>query len=205
MTGTRQVEIVGDLSMLPESASGARHLVWWGNIGFMVIEGTGFALAAAAYLYVLTQAPYWPPPGHRAPDLSWALIFTAGLLLSEIPNLWVLRCARAKDARAMRIGVVAMTIIAAALFVPRAFEFAHLNVWWSDDAYGSLVWLLLFLHTTHVVTDWADTAVLGAWLYSHEVGEDQFSAVEDNANYWTFVVLTWLPIHLLIYWAPRAL
>ena len=41
------------------------------------------------------------------------------------------------------------------------------------------------------------------WLYTHEVGDDQFADVEDNANYWTFVVLTWLPIGGLIYLAPR--
>jgi cytochrome c oxidase subunit 3 len=31
----------------------------------MLIEGTGFALAAAAYLYLLTQSPAWPPEGTR--------------------------------------------------------------------------------------------------------------------------------------------
>ena len=44
----RPFEVVADLSSLPSGAIGARHLVWWGNVGFMVIEGTGFALAAAA-------------------------------------------------------------------------------------------------------------------------------------------------------------
>jgi len=201
----RDLEIVGDLSNLPPSASGARNLVWWGNTGFMVIEGTGFALAAAVYLYLLTQASGWPPKGDQHPGLLWSGIFTAGLILSELPNLWVLRCARAKNVAGVRWGVLAMTLIAMALLIPRAFEFAHLGVTWHQDAYGSVVWLLLVLHTAHVITDWGDTAVLGAWLFSHEVGDDQFSDVEDNSNYWTFVVLCWLPIYALIYWAPRVL
>jgi len=116
----REVEIVGDLSGLPASASGARHLVWWGNIGFMLIEGTGFALAAAAYLYLMTQqAPQWPPSGTRPPDLGWGLIFTIGLLLSELPNLWVRRRALAKDARGVRIGVAAMGVGAVMLLTSR--------------------------------------------------------------------------------------
>jgi heme/copper-type cytochrome/quinol oxidase subunit 3 len=65
------------------------------------------------------------------------------------------------------------------------------------------VWLLMVLHTSHVVTDLGETAVQAAWLYTHEVGPDQFSDVEDNANYWNFVVLAWLPIYGLIYWLPR--
>lgn len=205
MTTPREVEIVGDLSGLPETAEGAAHLVWWGNVGFMVIEGTGFALAAAAYLYLPTQAPHWPPPGDRPPDLTWGVIFTVGLLLSEIPNLWVLHCARDQDARGVRIGVVAMAVIAALLFIPRGFEFAHLNVPWHHDGYGSVVWLLLMLHTTHIVTDWGDTAVLAALLTSREVEADRFADIEDNSNYWTFVVVAWLPIYVLLYWAPRAL
>ena len=203
-TDPRGVKIVGDLSDLPVSASGARHLVWWGNIGFMLIEGTGFALAASAYLYLMTQqGPAWPPLGTRPPDLVWACIFTLGLLLSEVPNLWVRRCARAKDARGVRLGVAAMTVIGLVLMVPRGFEFAHLNTRWDHDAYGSVVWMLMVLHTSHIVTDWGDTAVQAAWLFTHEIGDDQYADVEDNANYWTFVVLTWLPIGAIVYGLAR--
>jgi heme/copper-type cytochrome/quinol oxidase subunit 3 len=203
MTAPVDIELVGDLSDLPTSASGADHLVWWGNVGFMLIEGTGFALAAAAYLYLMTQSPQWPPAGDQLPDLLWSGVFTVSLALSEIPNLWVLRCARAKNLPGVRWGVLAMTVIAALLLIPRAMEFQHLGVPWYQDGYGSVVWLLLVLHTTHVVTDWGDTAVLAAWLFSHEVGDDQFADVEDNSNYWTFVVLCWVPVYVLIYWLPR--
>ncbi len=200
----RDVEIVGTVADLPHSASGAHHLVWWGNIGFMVIEGTGFALAAAAYLYLMTQARGWPPSGDAPPDLLWGAIFTTGLLASALPNLYVLRCARAKKVAGVRWGVLAMAVIGGVLLVPRAFEFAHLGVPWHHDAYGSLNWMLLVLHTTHVVTDWGETVVISVWLFTHQVGDDQFADVEDNSNYWTFVVLCWLPIYVLLYWAPRA-
>jgi heme/copper-type cytochrome/quinol oxidase subunit 3 len=205
MTGARDFEIVGTLADLPDSATGPRHLVWWGNIGFMVIEGTGFALAAAIYLYLMTQAPTWPPAGDRLPGLFWSGIFTVGLLLSAIPNLWVLRSARAKNLAGVRWGTFVMAIVALLLFVPRGFEFARLGVPWHQDAYGSIIWLLLVLHTVHVGTDWGDTVVLGAWLFTHEVGDNQFADVEDNSNYWTFVILSWIPLYALIYWAPRAL
>jgi heme/copper-type cytochrome/quinol oxidase subunit 3 len=195
--------IVGDISRLPESASGARHLVWWGNIGFMAIEGTAFALAAGCYLYLMSQSGSWPPAGYRPPDWFWALILTCGLLLSEIPNLWTRRMARRKDERGVRIGALTMSLFGAALLIPRAFEFAHLNVSWHDNAYGSVLWLLMVLHTSHLITDLGDTVVQAVWLYTHEIGDDQFADVEDNANYWTFVVFTWLPIGGLIYLAPR--
>lgn len=200
----RGIEIAGDLSHLPASTTGPRHLVWWGNIGFMLIEGTGFALAAAAYLYLMTQHGRWPPPGDAAPDLLWGAVFTIAILLTAIPNAWLLRCARRKHLAGVRWGMLAMAVLSLLLMVPRGFEFAHLNVAWHDDAYGSVLWLLLVLHTTHLVTEGAETAVLSVWLFTHQVGDDQFADVEDNANYWTFVVLCWLPLYALIYWAPRA-
>lgn len=204
MTAPRELEIAGDLASLPHSAAGAKHLVWWGNIGFMLIEGTGFALAAAVYLYLMTQGSSWPPPGDRLPGLLWSGLFTGGLLLSAIPNIWVLHCARTKHLTGVRWGTLAMAIIALVLLVLRWFEFKHLNVSWHHDAYGSVIWLLLVLHTIHVLTDWVETVVIGVWLFTHDVGDDQFADVEDNSNYWTFVVLCWLPIYVLLYWAPRA-
>jgi heme/copper-type cytochrome/quinol oxidase subunit 3 len=63
--------------------------------------------------------------------------------------------------------------------------------------------MLMVLHTSHVVTDLGETGVQSLWLFTHEVGDPQFSDIEDNANYWSFVVLAWLPIYFLIYWLPR--
>jgi heme/copper-type cytochrome/quinol oxidase subunit 3 len=169
----------------------------------MLIEGTGFALAAAAYLYLMTQANQWPPAGDYLPGLLWSGVFTAGLLLSAIPNGFVLRCARHKNVAGVRWGTAGMVGIAMLLMVPRALEFAHLGVPWHQDAYGSVVWLLLVLHTTHIVTEWGESAVIATWLFTHAIEDDQFADVEDNSNYWTFVVLAWLPLYALIYWAPR--
>jgi heme/copper-type cytochrome/quinol oxidase subunit 3 len=44
----------------------------------------------------------------------------------------------------------------------RAFEFAHLNVGWDQNAYGSILWVILGLHATHLITDVGDTLVLTA-------------------------------------------
>jgi heme/copper-type cytochrome/quinol oxidase subunit 3 len=199
------VEIVGDLSTLPGAAMGPRSLVWWGTLGFMLIEGMGFLLAGGAYIYLRGQAQAWPPPGDRPPDLAMGMLFTVLLLLSELPNRWVAARAKAQDAPAVRFGLVLMTVIGLGLMGVRALEFAHLNVRWDHDAYGSLVWLLMVLHTTHVLTDLGDTGVLGACLITHDVSESMFSDANDNAGYWTFVVLSWLPIYALVYWAPRLL
>ena len=50
---------VADVSALPTFAFGPKSPMWWGTLGFMALEGMGFALAAATYLY-LDSAPDWP-------------------------------------------------------------------------------------------------------------------------------------------------
>jgi heme/copper-type cytochrome/quinol oxidase subunit 3 len=205
MSQPSDIRIVGDLSGLPGSAMGARSLVWWGTLGFMLIEGTGFVLAAGAYLYLRGQAQAWPPYDDRPPDLAMGTLFTVLLLLSEIPNRWVAAKAKAGDAKAVRWGMVLMSLLGLLLVAIRALEFGRLNVRWDQDAYGSAVWLLMFLHATHLITDLGDTIVLGACLFTHKITDSQFADVNDNAGYWTFVVLSWLPIYALVYWGARLL
>jgi heme/copper-type cytochrome/quinol oxidase subunit 3 len=195
--------IVADLSRLPLHGMGTASPTWWGTLGFMLLEGTGFALALAIYLYLWSLAPAWPiaaPPPRLGPG-TWVTIV---LLASVVPNILVSRWARRQDLRKVQIGIVAMSVLGIVPLVLRAFEFPALNVSWDSNAYGSAVWLLLGLHTTHLLTDLVDTLVLAAIMFSrHARNPRRFGDVEDNALYWNFVVLTWLPIYACIYWVPR--
>jgi heme/copper-type cytochrome/quinol oxidase subunit 3 len=196
--------IVGDVSSLPDSAFSHRTLIWWGVLGFILIEGTAFVLAGGSYLFLMNQTTPWPP--HRVPpDLLISSCFTAVLLVSEIPNVWANRAAHAERLLLTRIGLVLMTLVGVALIVLRFYEFQTLNVSWDDNAYGSIVWALLFIHTVHLITDWVDTLVLTVFAFVHDLERTHFSDVADNCLYWHFVALAWLPIYGLLYWTPRML
>ncbi|WP_046863620.1 cytochrome c oxidase subunit 3 [Microvirga massiliensis] len=193
---------IQDVSALPTYAFGSRMTMWWGTLGFCLLEGTGFALAVGAYLYLAFINPQWPlsaPP----PDLLWSGLLTAVLLASLWPNLWTKKAAKAEDLRRVRIGLVIMSLVGVALVGIRVMEFTGLHVRWDQNAYGSIVWMLLGLHTVHIVTDVADTIVLTVLMFTRHGEGKRFSDTEDNAFYWNFVVGSWLPIYLLLYWSPR--
>ncbi|HYE49011.1 MAG TPA: cytochrome c oxidase subunit 3 [Azospirillaceae bacterium] len=192
----------GDLSRLPDHAFGHRSLTWWGVMGFITVEAAGFALAAGAYFYLANQVPRWPPD-HPPPDLLWSGLFTALLLLSEVPNVWLKKAAEGMDLRRTRLGLVAVVLAGAVLLGIRALEFTTLNVRWDENAYGSILWALLLLHTVHLLTDWVDTGVLAALMFTRHVNPRRFVDTSENALYWHFVVLTWLPVYAILYWAPR--
>lgn len=198
------VRFDGDLAALPTHAFGHRGLTWWGIIGFMVVEGMFFALAFAAYFFILDKEQSWPPAPIMPPRLLAGSLFTIVILLSEIPNTIVKRAAERYDLATVRRILVVMTLIGLPLFVLRGFEFASLNVLWSDNAYGSVIWLLLLLHTTHIVTDWGDTLVLTCLMFTdHGHEPNRFVDTSENALYWRFVWASWLIVYLLIYWLPR--
>ena len=193
-----------DVAGLPTHKFGPSSLTWWGIIGYMIVEGGFFALAFAAYFFLMGHEQGWPPEGRKAPDLLAGTLFTIVILASEIWNTGIKKAAHERDVATIRRLMPVMIGIGAVLLIIRGFEFNSLNVRWTDDAYGSIIWALLFLHTTHLVTDWGDTIVLWALMMT-PVGYEGRRLVDtdENSLYWRYVWLLWIPIYLMIYWIPR--
>ena len=191
-----------NVEKMPRFAFGHRSVLWWATMGITVIEGMAFALVITSYLYIKGRNPHWPP-GVFPPDLRWGTLNTLVLLLSCVPNQLAKGAAEKLDLRRVRFWMVVCILFAAAFNVIRVFEFRHLNVWWDTNAYGSVVWTLLGLHTVHIITDFIDTVVLAVIMFVGPLEERRFVDVSENAFYWYFVVITWLPIYGLIYFAPR--
>jgi cytochrome c oxidase subunit III len=192
-----------DASHLPQHGMGSASPSWWGTLAFMLIEGTGFALAIVVFLYLMTLSDHWPPKA-PPPDLGPGTWLTALLIVSVIPNMLVSRWASQRKMKHVRIGLLVMCLFGIAPLVLRIFEFPALHVYWDDDAYGSITWVMLGLHTTHILTDLVDTLVLTALMFTrHGDNDRRFGDVGDNAMYWNFVVITWLPLYACIYWVTR--
>jgi heme/copper-type cytochrome/quinol oxidase subunit 3 len=195
--------VVADVSKLPLHGLRSASVTWWGTMAFMLIEGTGFALVIAIYFYLMSLAVSWPlnaPP----PNLLPGTVVTVILLVSTIPNYLLSAWAERQDLGKVRTGMVVMSLLGIAPLIVRAFEFKALNVGWDSNAYGSIVWVLLGLHTTHIITDLVDTLVLTVLMFTrHGSNRRRYGDVQDNVMYWNFVVLAWLPIYACIYWIPR--
>jgi cytochrome c oxidase subunit 3 len=193
-----------DVSKLPTVVFGWRSLIWWGTIGMMMIEGTMFGIVLATYFYLRTRSIQWPPETFP-PKLVYGTLNTIIFLLSAFPNQWIKKFAQRGDLGKVRVGLVVMTAIGLLNLLVRGFEFTTLNCRWDQNAYGSVVWTLLGLHAAHLITDLADTVVLAVLMFAGPIEGKRFMDVSENADYWYFVILTWLPIYLVLYFAPRLL
>jgi heme/copper-type cytochrome/quinol oxidase subunit 3 len=191
-----------DVSELPTFGFGHRSLMWWGTFGLMLIEGMIFALTIAAYFYLRSHSLTWPMNA-APPELLWGTLNTAVLLASMLPNHLAKQAAEKLDLKKVRVWMVVCLLFSLVFLAIRVLEFASLNTRWDSQAYGSAVWMLMALHTTHLVTDAYDSAVLTVLMFTGPLEGKRYVDVSENAMYWYFVVLSWLPIYAVIYWAPR--
>lgn len=202
MTAPPRFEI--DLATLPTHAFSNRSLTWWGVIGFMTIEATAFAVAIVTSFFLMSHEQQWAPGRVEPPGLLAGTLFTVIILLSEIPNTLIKRAANAYDTATVRKWLPVMVGIGALLTIVRGFEFNSLHVMWYDNAYGSIIWALLVLHSTHIGTDWVDTIVLWRLMRTpHGDAPRRLVDTDENSLYWRFVWLSWLPIYAMLYWLPR--
>jgi cytochrome c oxidase subunit III len=194
---------VGDAAALPDHGFGPRSTTWWGVSGFIAIETAGFALAFAAYFFLMVQERQWPA-GAPPPDLLWGTLTLTLFLLSELPNQWVKKAAEAENLPKVRQGLIVMSLIVLPILVTRALEYDHLGISWDRNAYASITWALLFMHTVHLLTDWVDTLVLAALMHTrHGQKGRRFVDTSENALYWHFIVISGLLVYAVIYWVPR--
>jgi len=191
-----------DVSGLPAHAFGPSSPMWWGTIGMIVVEGVLFALTIMSYFYLRSQSPEWPmraPP----PDLLWGTLNAGLMLVSGVPNALTKRWAEHFDHRRVRLGLWLCTVFGLLLIAVRVGEFATLNVRWDDSAYGSVVWMLLGLHTSHLITDTYNTGVLAVLFSGAPLENKRYVDVSENAGYWYFVLVSWLAVYVVIFWGAR--
>ena len=191
-----------DVATLPDHAFGHQGLVWWGTVGFMVIEGSMFVIVLIAYFYLRLKVSEWPP-SLPDPSLTYGTINLLLAVVSCVPAALAKSAAERYDRRRVEVWLTVVTLLGIGNVILRAFEFPALNCRWDDNAYGSITWLLLGLHTIHIATDVVESGVLLALMVIGPVDETRFVDVSEDSLYWYFIVLWWIPIYLTIYFAPR--
>jgi cytochrome c oxidase subunit III len=194
-----------DVSDLPTVVYGPRDLMWWGTVGFMVIEGFTLALCVFTYLYLRKNFIEWPPFRTPLPSLTIPTI-NLGVMLAGVPLAWwTKRRAEHLDRRGVRIGLILGSITGLLITGLRFFEFAALNTQWNSNAYGSVIWFILGFHATLILTDTYDTIGLTYIMFHPNREAKHYSGASDNAEYFMFTVFLWIPLYVLVFLGPRFL
>ncbi len=196
------MRIVANVTHLPTTTFGHRSLVWWGTLGFIVIEGSTLFVCAVSYFYIRKNFPTWPPEHVYRPALTAAAVQVALMLLSNVPMVMVDRAARRLDLRTVRSGMLIMSLLAVIMCVLRALELDALNVRWDSNAYGSVAWATIFTHTTLLLLETCETLVFTVLLFSPNLEQRDLAGASDNALYWYFMTGVWIPLAGIVFLSP---
>lgn len=178
--------------------------MWWGTVGFITIEAFTLALCVVSYLYLRRNFIDWPPPATPLPDLLLPTIGVVIMVLSNIPMHFVKKAAMNFDRAGVTRWLIVTSMFGLAFLAFRAFDFAALNTRWDSHAYGSVAWTTVGFHAVLIILEVGET-VGGMLLFlsgSH-IQDKHFVDATDNAMYWSFVTVAWVPLYVVVYLLPR--
>jgi cytochrome c oxidase subunit III len=198
VTTTRDI----DVSRLTRVAFDSRSVFWWGILGFLGIETTMLAICLVSYYYFRGIEVHWPPPPIAPPSLDAATVTLILLMLSVGAMRWTEKAARRFDLRRALAGHVVCDLFGIAFLASRWVELTRLNVRWDSNAYGSIVWVIIGLHTSHLLAEVVETIYFTFFLARHP-RPNYFTDATDNALYWYFIVAIWVPCYATLYLVPR--
>jgi heme/copper-type cytochrome/quinol oxidase subunit 3 len=200
----RRPRVVIDVSVLPDSVFGNRDILWWGTLGFVVIEGFTLALCAMAYVYLMQNFAAWPPENTPLPSLG-APTANLVLMLASLPvAVWVHRSAKRHELGHVRLGLTVCSALVLVFMALRLVELiVSLNVKWNTNAYGSAQWLVVGSHATLLMIQAVEVIGIAAMFWIAPLERKHFSDAADAMFYWYFMVLVWVPLYVLCYLIPR--
>jgi heme/copper-type cytochrome/quinol oxidase subunit 3 len=202
-----------DVSGLPESAFDSRDPVWWGNTLLIFIETTTIALLIVSYFYLRRNFQEWPPPRvnqypilyHPVPDLLYGTINLVLIVGACLAMYLTDFAARKLYGNAVRVGLLFMLLVALATIALRFMEFPAMHFKWNDNAYGSLVWVILGTHLTYLLAAAAEFFILLLWLLFNRLDKHHAVDVTLCGGYWYWTAGTWVLCYLVIYVGARVL
>jgi heme/copper-type cytochrome/quinol oxidase subunit 3 len=199
----RPIRAEANVAALPTVTFGPRSLMWWGTLGFMVIEGWTLALLVVSYLYLRQNYEAWPPLRTPHPSLLIPTINLVLMFVSVVPMYLAAVAAKKLDEPGVKRWLVISSIIATPIAVLRWWELWAINVRWDTNAYGSAAWVIVGFHTSLLLLDVIDTWGLTLFYFLKQLPLKAFSDTTDNTFYWYFTIGIWIPIYLIVYVGPR--
>jgi cytochrome c oxidase subunit 3 len=201
-----------DVRDLPAGEWDESSPLWWGNTLNLVMETVVFGGLIAMYVTIVMNTDPFPPirttsglPVLRqaAPDLFLPTIGLIVLLVSLIPAIWLDISSRRHNVRSIKIASILTLVFNLAAIIIRYYEFDSLNFKWDDNAYGSILWIILIMHLIHLVVLLGEDLSVILWIFTKGVDEKQTVDLTVAAVYWYWIVGMWVILFAIIYISPR--
>jgi heme/copper-type cytochrome/quinol oxidase subunit 3 len=177
---------------------------WWGMAMLISTEAMAFAVLLAAYFFLQASAKTWPIGGIEVPKLELSLPFSFVLWGSSLPIFYAEAQLRNGRVDRFRAGVAVAFVMGVAFLGYAIHDFRELHFGWRDNAYGSIYYTIVGLHTIHLVIGLAMSVLvqIKAWTGRYDGGKKHASA-EVFSLYWHFVDVVWLAVFPSLFLSPH--
>ena len=200
----RQPRAIMSVRDLPDVCFGPRDIMWWGTLGFVVIEGWAVVLTIGVFIYLQQNGQAWPPPGTPLPSLLLPTTELAMMLVSVPFVRRTMRILREYDLARVRVAFTLLGIVGLVLTgLHVATMLVSLNVKWDTNAYGSAQWLVLTYFGSLVLVEACEVVGLALAYWFAPVEDKHFPDGSDAMFYWNFMVVTYVALYVLCFLVPR--
>jgi cytochrome c oxidase subunit 3 len=184
-------------------ATGAGSTGWWATLFLVVIEAVVFAGLVSSYFYYFSNATAWPPQGIEPPDLLIPTVSSIILIASAIPAYAGDHALANGDIDRLKLWQAIATIMLIVVLAMRGYEYSRLEYRWDDTVYGSIVWIMTGIHSTHVLVVLIRTLSEQVLAWKGFFNERRRSAVQGTTLYWVFGAAVWVPLYATLYLFPN--
>jgi len=196
------VTVPTDVALRP-SRSRSHGTAWWGMAMLIATEATIFLVLLASYFFLRATAKEWPLGGIEVPELRLALPFSFVLWGSSLPVFWAEAGIRRGNVRRLKAGLFTAFVMGIAFVAYSLKDFDDLHYGWRDNAYGSIYYLIVGLHLTHVVIGLAMSVVVQLKAWTGRLTRERHVTVEVFGLYWHFVDVVWLFVFPSLFLSPH--
>lgn len=187
----------------PHLVVGSKGTGWWGIVMLLLIESAVFAGLISSYFYLFANADVWPAGDASPPDIGLPIIYSIVLFASGALGFLGGRAIKNGDVRRMQMlrigGCVALVIF----LILKAYEYINLDYLWDDSAYSSIMWLIAGFHSAHVFSVLLKETAIQALAAKGFFTQERRGAIEGATLYWSYVVLMWIPLFIVLYIFPN--
>ena len=171
----------------------------YGMVFFIASEVMFFAAFFAAFFYLRTFNPAWPPENITTLPLELPIINTLILLTSGATITWAHYALFMRDRVTLKNATLATAVLGFIFLGCQVYEYGHAEFAFNSGVYGSLFYMLTGFHGFHVLVGSIMLAVLYARLREGDFTPKQHFYFEAAAWYWHFVDVVWIGLFLFVY------
>jgi heme/copper-type cytochrome/quinol oxidase subunit 3 len=177
---------------------------WWGMATLIATEAMVFAVLLAAYFFLRAASKEWPIGGIEVPKLTLSLPFSFVLWGSSVPVFYAEAQLRNGHVGRFKAGVAVAFVMGLSFLGFALYDFHDLHFGWRDNAYGSIYYTIVGLHTIHLIVGLAMSVMIQikAWTGRYDAGRKHASA-EVFSLYWHFVDAVWLAVFPALFLSPH--